>query len=144
MSWAIYEAMAILKPFYLNRVKDLSKLDTNQTSAIKSILLQFLLGNIGCFLTNFLFISQEVETPSIYQINSVKCSHKCVNYYSYTCKALPGLYIIPSFFMITRILSVLRSSRSFDELEPEIKKLRAIIFVFFTLGSLVTGYFAKK
>lgn len=95
-------------------------------------------------MANFLFTYQVVDIPEKYQINYGKCSHKCINYYSYTCKGLSALYIIPAFFLITKILSVVKSTRSFEEIEPENKKLRVVIFLFFILGSLVTGYFVKK
>ena len=63
-----------------------------------------------------------------------KCS-KCQNYYQDTLKGLVGIYVIPMFYLICSILSILNSPRNKSQIDMEKSVLRKIIHVIFFFAS---------
>lgn len=144
MSWAIYEIMRALRPLYKKKLSDLEKSEMSESFRISVALVMYLSFCVVCFLIIYIFNSADVSLPVQYQSNHLKCEHKCVNYYNYSCKGLAGLYVIPCILFVTQILTILSSFRVYATLETEKCVLRKIITIVLVLVSLILGLLLKK
>lgn len=113
MSWAIFEIMQTIKPKYSTHLRNLEKTEMSESARILVVTMIFFCCSVACFFVVYIFNSAEVSLPIEYINNHSKCSHKCLNYYSYSCKGLAGLYVMPCVIYIAQFITILSSFRTY-------------------------------